>query len=146
MCVASYVAFRETGPLRKRPIYGRTKTARKTRHEVGKGRRCDNPAPELERGGPAAEEHLWPRGVSELKRLARHHLAKQRPDHTLQSGALLNGVYLRFAELKDTHWESRAKFFALCAQMMVRSSSITPALATRKNEGKTGPECPWTLC
>ena len=69
-------------------------------------------------GNPTAEEHLWPRVFSDLKRLARRHLANQRPDHTLQSGALLNEVYLRLAELKETHWESRAKFFALCAQMM----------------------------
>jgi RNA polymerase sigma factor (TIGR02999 family) len=69
-------------------------------------------------GDKAAKEDLWPRVFAELKRMARRHLANQRPDHTLQSGALLNEVYLRLAELKDTHWENRARFFALCAKMM----------------------------
>jgi RNA polymerase sigma factor (TIGR02999 family) len=69
-------------------------------------------------GDKAAQEDLWPRVFAELKRMARRHLANQRPDHTLQSGALLNEVYLRLAELKDTHWENRARFFALCAKMM----------------------------
>jgi RNA polymerase sigma factor (TIGR02999 family) len=50
--------------------------------------------------------------------MARRQLVNQRPDHTLQSGALLNEVYLRLAELKDPHWENRARFFALCAKMM----------------------------
>jgi RNA polymerase sigma factor (TIGR02999 family) len=69
-------------------------------------------------GDPDAEANLWPRVFADLKRLARRHLANQRPDHTLQSGALLNEVYLRLSQLKTTHWESRAKFFALCAEMM----------------------------
>jgi RNA polymerase sigma factor (TIGR02999 family) len=69
-------------------------------------------------GNNVAEESLWALVFAELKRLARRHLEHQRPDHTLQSGALLNEVYLRFADLKNTHWENRAKFFALCAQMM----------------------------
>jgi RNA polymerase sigma-70 factor, ECF subfamily len=69
-------------------------------------------------GDQTARDNLWPRVFAELKRLARRHLANQRPDHTLQSGALINEVYLRLAELKDTDWESRARFFALCAQMM----------------------------
>lgn len=69
-------------------------------------------------GHESAREELWLRVFSELKRLARRHLADQRPDHTLQSGALLNEVYLRFAGLRRPHWENRSKFFALCSTMM----------------------------
>jgi RNA polymerase sigma factor (TIGR02999 family) len=69
-------------------------------------------------GDRDAEESLWPRVFAELKRLARRHLAHQRPGHTLETGALLNEVYLRFANLENAHWENRGKFFALCAQMM----------------------------
>jgi len=69
-------------------------------------------------GDHAAEEALWPLVFAELKRLARRHLGYQRSDHTLQSGALLNEVYLRLAGLENTHWENRANFFALCARMM----------------------------
>ena len=69
-------------------------------------------------GDHAAEEVLWPLVFAELKRMARRRLGYQRTDHTLQSGALLNEVYLRLAGLENTQWDNRAKFFALCARMM----------------------------
>ena len=70
------------------------------------------------KGDPTATQELWFRVFPELKRLARSFLANQRPDHSLQSGALLNEVYLRLAGLKNAQWDSRARFFALCSQMM----------------------------
>jgi RNA polymerase sigma factor (TIGR02999 family) len=69
-------------------------------------------------GNRDAEEKLWPLVFAELKRLARRHLAHQRYDHTLQSAGLLNEVYMRLTALKNTQWESRAKFFAMCSRMM----------------------------
>jgi RNA polymerase sigma factor (TIGR02999 family) len=69
-------------------------------------------------GDRSTEEKLWPLVFAELKRLARRHMAHERPNHTLQSGALVNEVYLRLADLTDTQWESRARFFAMCARMM----------------------------
>ena len=69
-------------------------------------------------GDRSTEERLWPLVFAELKRLARRHLAHERPDHTLQSGALVNEVYVRLADLNNTRWESRARFFAMCARMM----------------------------
>ena len=69
-------------------------------------------------GDSSVEEKLWPLVFEELKRLARRYLTRERTDHTLQSGALLNEVYVRLAHLKNPHWENRAKFFALCARMM----------------------------
>src|SRR5262245_54869157 len=69
-------------------------------------------------GNRGAEEKLWRLVFAELKRLARRHLAHQRYDHTLQSGGLLNEVYMRLTGLKNTQWENRAKFFAMCSRMM----------------------------
>jgi RNA polymerase sigma factor (TIGR02999 family) len=69
-------------------------------------------------GDRSTEEKLWPLVFAELKRLARRHLAHERPNHTLQSGALVNEVYVRFADLNNTQWENRARFFAMCARMM----------------------------
>jgi RNA polymerase sigma factor (TIGR02999 family) len=69
-------------------------------------------------GDRSTEEQLWPLVFAELKRLARRHLAHERPNHTLQSGALVNEVYVRLADLTNTQWESRARFFAMCARMM----------------------------
>jgi len=69
-------------------------------------------------GDRSTEEKLWPLVFAELKRLARRHLAHERPNHTLQSGALVNEVYVRLADLNNTQWENRARFFAMCARMM----------------------------
>ena len=69
-------------------------------------------------GDRSTEEKLWPLVFAELKRLARRHLARERPNHTLQSGALVNEVYVRLADLNNTQWENRARFFAMCARMM----------------------------
>src|SRR5688572_26495120 len=69
-------------------------------------------------GDRSTEEKLWPLVFAELKRLARRHLARERPNHTLQSGALVNEVYVRLADVNNTQWENRARFFAMCARMM----------------------------
>jgi len=69
-------------------------------------------------GDRSTEEKLWPLIFAELKRLARRHMAHERPNHTLQSGALVNEVYVRLADLNNTQWENRARFFAMCARMM----------------------------
>ena len=69
-------------------------------------------------GDPSAQEKLWPIVLRELKRLARRHMAKERPDHTLQSGALVNEAYVRLVEWNNTQWANRSQFFAMCARMM----------------------------
>ena len=69
-------------------------------------------------GDRASEEKLWPLVFAELKRLARRHMARERPNHTLQSGALVDEVYVRLAGFNSTQWENRARFFAMCARMM----------------------------
>ena len=69
-------------------------------------------------GDSATEEKLWPLVFAELKRLARRHMAHERPNHTLQSGALVDEVYVRLAGLNNPQWENRARFFAMCARMM----------------------------
>jgi len=69
-------------------------------------------------GDRASEEKLWPMVFAELKRLARRHMARERQNHTLQSGALVDEVYVRLAGLNKTQWENRARFYAMCARMM----------------------------
>jgi hypothetical protein len=46
-------------------------------------------------GDEGAREALIPLVYDELRRLARRHLRRERPDHTLQSAALVNEAYLR---------------------------------------------------
>ncbi len=71
-------------------------------------------------GDTAAREALIPLVYEELRRIARHCLASQRPDHTLQSTALVHEAYLRLVDHSSVHWENRVHFFAVAAQLMRR--------------------------
>ncbi len=69
-------------------------------------------------GDDAALAELTPLVYEELRRLAHHHMGGQRPDHTLQTTALVNEVYLRFADQTNPRWQNRAHFFAVAARAM----------------------------
>ncbi len=69
-------------------------------------------------GNADAREALVPLVYDELRRIARRHLWHQRPDHTLQSAALVNEAYLRLVHQKSPQWQDRAHFFGVAAQAM----------------------------
>jgi RNA polymerase sigma factor (TIGR02999 family) len=69
-------------------------------------------------GDEEAFHALVPRVYKELCRLAHHHLRKERPDHTLQSTALVHEAYVRLAKQEQVRFENRAHFFAVAAQLM----------------------------
>jgi RNA polymerase sigma factor (TIGR02999 family) len=71
-------------------------------------------------GESAAREKLVPLVYDELRRLARHCLVGQRPEHTLQSAALVHEAYLRLVGYSSVHWDDRVHFFAVAAQLMRR--------------------------
>jgi RNA polymerase sigma factor (TIGR02999 family) len=71
------------------------------------------------RGGDRkALDALLPLVYGELRRLAHRHLRNERPDHTLQSTALVHEVYFRLVGQDLPEWEGRAHFFAIAAQLM----------------------------
>lgn len=70
------------------------------------------------KGDPGAREALIPLVYDELRRLARRHLRGERPDHTLQSAALVHEAYLRLIRQEQPHWQNRAHFFGVAAQLM----------------------------
>jgi len=72
------------------------------------------------RGEEAALERLMPLVHSELHRLARRYMARERPDHTLQPTALVNEAYLRLMEISHVQWQNRAHFLAVAARVMRR--------------------------
>src|SRR5258705_4091738 len=72
------------------------------------------------KGDQTALDQLMPLVYSELHRLAHRHIKKERPGHTLQPSALLNETFLRLVDQRDVHWQSRAHFFSIAAQMMRR--------------------------
>ena len=69
-------------------------------------------------GDQGAREALIPLVYDELRRLARRHLRRERPDHTLQSAALVNEAYLRLIRQDQPQWQNRAHFFGVAAQLM----------------------------
>jgi RNA polymerase sigma factor (TIGR02999 family) len=69
-------------------------------------------------GNKEALNELMPLVYDELRRLARRHMARERPDHTLQTSALINEAYLRLVDQKNAQWQNRAHFFAVAAQVM----------------------------
>src|ERR1700726_2357799 len=71
-------------------------------------------------GDKAAFDQLAPIVYSELRRLARHYMAHERPDHTLQPTALVHEAYMRLADFRNLHWKNRVHFFAISAQVMRR--------------------------
>jgi len=71
-------------------------------------------------GDQKALDEFAPLVFVELKRLARRHLIAEASDHTLETGELVNEVYLRLLDWKNVQWQNRAHFFAVAAQMMRR--------------------------
>ena len=69
-------------------------------------------------GDDAALTELTPLVYEDLRRLAHHYMGGQRPDHTLQTTALVNEAYLRLADQTSPTWQSRAHFFAVAARAM----------------------------
>lgn len=69
-------------------------------------------------GDCKALEAILPLVYDELRRLARYHLRQQRPNHTLQTTALVHEAYLRLAQEKSIAVENRAHFLGIAAQLM----------------------------
>ena len=71
-------------------------------------------------GNQEALDELVPLVHAELHRLARHYMSNERPGHTLQTTELVNEAYVRLIDWKNVHWQNRAHFFGVAAQIMRR--------------------------
>jgi RNA polymerase sigma factor (TIGR02999 family) len=71
-------------------------------------------------GDKAALERLMPLVYSELRRLAKNYLRRERQNHTLQPTALVNEAYLKLIDQRKPRWQNRAQFYGVAAQMMRR--------------------------
>jgi RNA polymerase sigma-70 factor (ECF subfamily) len=69
-------------------------------------------------GDRKALEAILPLVYDELRRLARANLRQQRPNHTLQTTALVHEAYLRLAGEKSPQVQNRAHFLGIAAQLM----------------------------
>jgi RNA polymerase sigma factor (TIGR02999 family) len=67
----------------------------------------------------------------ELHRIAARHLARERPEHTLQPTALVHEAYVRMAQqAPGREWQDRTHFFAVAAHV-VRAVLVDHARARR---------------
>lgn len=71
-------------------------------------------------GNQAALDSLMPLVYEELHRLAHRYMGRERPGHTLQTSGLVNEAYLRLIDQNKVHWQNRAHFYAIAAQLMRR--------------------------
>jgi RNA polymerase sigma factor (TIGR02999 family) len=86
-------------------------------------------------GDHQALEQLAPRVQGELHRIAARYMADERPNHPLQTTALINEAYIRLIDWKDVRWQNRAHFFAVSAQLMRR---ILVDFARSRDQAKHG--------
>jgi RNA polymerase sigma factor (TIGR02999 family) len=90
----------------------------------------------IEQGDPHAAEQLLPLVYDELRQLAAHKLAQEKPGQTLQATALVHEAYLRLVDGgQSIQWDHRGHFFAAAAEAMRR---ILVEQARRKRRLKRG--------
>ena len=71
--------------------------------------------------------------LPDLRRIAKHHLDRERPGHSLQTTALVNEAYLRLVGMRKVNWKNRAHFFAASAQL-IRHILVDAARARRSRK------------
>jgi len=71
-------------------------------------------------GDQTALDRLVPLVHSELRRLAKRYMRRERVGHTLQTTALIHEAYIRLVESSAVNWQDRAHFFGISARVMRR--------------------------
>lgn len=74
----------------------------------------------LGRGDRKAADKLLPLVYDEFRALARHYLAQERLNHTLQPTALVHEAYMKLVDQSRVDWQGKSHFFAVAAQAMRR--------------------------
>jgi RNA polymerase sigma-70 factor (ECF subfamily) len=74
----------------------------------------------LQTGEREAADRLLTVLYDELRRLARTHLRRERPEHTLNATSLVHEAYLRLVQHRHQNWQSRAHFFGAASMAMRR--------------------------
>jgi len=94
-------------------------------------------------GDQGALNELMPLVYQELHRLALIYLRRERPDHTLQSTALVHEAFLRLVDQTRVEWRNRAHFFGVAAQMIRRI--LVDYARTRRRRKRGGDACKLSL-
>jgi RNA polymerase sigma-70 factor (ECF subfamily) len=82
-----------------------------------------------------AQERLFEALSHHLRALAKQCLRQERPNHTLQTTALINEAYLRLVNSQEARYQDRAHFFAMAAKIM---RHVLTDYARRRQRSKRG--------
>ena len=69
-------------------------------------------------GDRQALDELTTLTYDELRKLARVHLRRERPDHVLQPTALVHKVYFQLIPMREMNWQCRTQFYGMVTRMM----------------------------
>ena len=73
---------------------------------------------EARHGDRGALDKLMPVLYEELRRLAKRHMLRQSPGHTLQTTDLVNQAYLRLVNVQGAQWKDRLHFLSVASRAM----------------------------
>ena len=76
----------------------------------------------IEQGDARASEELLPLVYNELRRMAAHKMAGERPGQTLQPTALVHEAWLKLVDSPNQSWQNRAHFFGAVAEAKPRDA------------------------
>lgn len=75
---------------------------------------------QMSAGSSEALDAMIPLVYRELRSIARRHLRREDPGHTLNTTALVHEAYLRLVDVRRVEWQDRLHFFAMASRMMRR--------------------------
>lgn len=93
-------------------------------------------------GSDSALGELVPMVYNELQAIARRHLAREHPGHTLTTAALVHEAYLELVNQAAVEWQDRVHFFAIASRTMRR---VLVWHARKRNAVKRGANSLLTL-
>jgi RNA polymerase sigma factor (TIGR02999 family) len=102
----------------------KAETTNKVAHDIGEL------VSEIDRGGRAAVDQLFPLLYQELKTIARRQRRGERANHTLNTTDLVHEAYVKLLGLDRINWQGRAHFLAVAAQA-IRRVLVDYAVATK---------------
>lgn len=94
-------------------------------------------------GDKEALEQLAPLVYSELRKVAKRHMMRERSGHTLESTALVHEAYMRLVDQNNPRFQNRAHFYAVAAEMARRI--LVDYAKARNAKKRGGPKVPLEL-
>ena len=80
----------------------------------------------LRDGDESALERLMPLVYEQLRAIARIHMRRERPDHTLSPTALVHDAFLKLLDQRKCDWRSRSHFFSVALEVAYLVFEIKP--------------------